>query len=61
MIWSAALMLDFLGEKAAHDAIVKAIEQVLAEGPEGKVTRDLGGRASTTEMGQAVAQLVGSA
>jgi tartrate dehydrogenase/decarboxylase / D-malate dehydrogenase len=55
MIWSGALMLDFLGEKAAHDAILKAIETVLAEGPR---TRDLGGKASTTEMGEAIAKLV---
>ena len=59
MIWSAALLLDFLGEKAAHDAILQAIEQVLAEGPGGRVTRDLGGQASTTEMGQAIAGLLG--
>ena len=55
MIWSGALMLDFLGEKAAHDAILKAIETVLAEGPR---TRDLGGKASTTEVGEAIAKLV---
>lgn len=55
MIWSGALMLDFLGERAAHDAIVKAIEQVLAQGPR---TRDLGGTADTTQMGQAIAALV---
>ncbi len=55
MIWSGALMLDFLGEKAAHDAIVKAIETVLVEGPR---TRDLGGEASTTEMGEAIARLI---
>ena len=55
MIWSGAMMLDFLGERAAHDAIVKAIERVLVEGPR---TRDLGGTASTTEMGQAIAALV---
>lgn len=58
MIWSGALMLDFLGEHAAHDAIAKAMEQVLAQGTQGAVTRDLGGRASTTEMGQAIAALV---
>ena len=56
MIWSAALMLDFLGERAAHDAIVKAIETVLAQGPR---TPDLGGAASTTEMGEAIAKLIG--
>ncbi|WP_395703777.1 tartrate dehydrogenase [Aquabacterium sp.] len=55
MIWSGAMMLDFLGERAAHDAILKAIETVLAEGPR---TGDLGGSASTTEMGEAVAKLV---
>jgi tartrate dehydrogenase/decarboxylase/D-malate dehydrogenase len=55
MIWSGALMLDFLGERAAHDAIVHAIEQVLAQGPR---TPDLGGAASTTAMGQAIAALI---
>ncbi|CAN5318489.1 tartrate dehydrogenase [soil metagenome] len=60
MIWSGALMLDFLGQgqgagRAAHDAIVKAIEVVLAEGPR---TRDLGGEGSTTEIGLAIAKLV---
>jgi tartrate dehydrogenase/decarboxylase/D-malate dehydrogenase len=60
MIWSGALMLNFLGRgqdagKAAHDAIVKAIETVLREGPR---TRDLGGSASTTEIGKAIAALV---
>ena len=55
MIWSAALMLQFLGEQAAHDAILKAIEQVLATGPR---TGDLGGTANTTEMGQAIAALI---
>jgi tartrate dehydrogenase/decarboxylase / D-malate dehydrogenase len=52
MIWSGAMMLDFLGEHAAHDAIVRAIEQVLKHGPH---TSDLGGSASTTQMGEAVA------
>lgn len=57
MIWSAAMMLDFLGRgsgpaHAAHDAIVAAIEGILAEGPH---TSDMGGQASTTAMGQAIA------
>jgi tartrate dehydrogenase/decarboxylase/D-malate dehydrogenase len=60
MIWSAALMLDFLGRgagpaRAAHDAILAAIEQVLASGPR---TRDMGGSASTRDMGEAIAALV---
>jgi tartrate dehydrogenase/decarboxylase/D-malate dehydrogenase len=55
MIWSGAMMLDFLGERAAHDAMLAAIETVLREGPR---TADLGGRADTTEMGRAIAELV---
>jgi tartrate dehydrogenase/decarboxylase/D-malate dehydrogenase len=55
MIWSGAMMLDFLGHRDAHDAIVKAIERVLAEGPR---TPDLGGSASTTQMGEAIAALI---
>ena len=60
MIWSGALMLDFLTHgsgagRAAHDAIVDAIERVLVEGPR---TGDLGGQASTTELGQAIAARV---
>ena len=55
MVWSAALMLQFLGEQAAHDAMLNAIEQVLAQGPR---TPDLGGTASTQEMGRALAGLI---
>ena len=54
-IWSGALMLDFLGFRPAHDAILEAIEDALANGPR---TRDLGGTASTTEMGAMIAQRV---
>jgi tartrate dehydrogenase/decarboxylase/D-malate dehydrogenase len=55
MVWSGALMLDFLGRRDAHDAIVRAIETTLVDGPR---TRDLGGKASTTEMGEAIAARV---
>ena len=55
MIWSVAMMLDFLGHRDAHDAILRAIEQVLRDGPR---TPDLGGTASTTQMGEALAALV---
>lgn len=60
MIWSGALMLDFLTHstgagKQAHDAIVQAIEQVLVQGP---LTRDLGGSASTEQLGQAIVQKI---
>jgi len=51
-------MLDFLGDgsenyRQAHDAIMSAIEQVLANGPR---TPDMGGNASTQEVGAAVCQ-----
>ncbi len=52
-IWSAAMMLDHLGEKEAGEAIVKAIEVVLAD--ERLRTRDLGGSADTVTCGKAVA------
>jgi len=55
MIWSGALMLDFLGHREPHDAIVKAIERVLVDGPK---TGDLGGKASTTEVGKAIAAMI---
>jgi tartrate dehydrogenase/decarboxylase/D-malate dehydrogenase len=60
MIWSAALMLDFLGngggaEHEAHEAIVAAIETVLRTGPH---TGDLGGKAKTDEVGAAIAKLI---
>jgi len=51
-IWSGAMMLEHLGHKDAANAILKAIETVLAEGPR---TRDIGGTASTQEVGQAIA------
>ena len=55
-IWSAALMLDHLGEKAAGKAIVDAIETLLRES--GPKTRDMGGQAGTADVGSAIAQLV---
>jgi len=58
-IWSGAMMLEHLGEKAAADAIVAAIETVLREG--GPRTRDMGGQAGTVEVGRAIAEIVGRA
>jgi len=53
-IWSGAMMLGHLGEKAAANAIERAIETVLT-GSDIR-TRDMGGQASTAEMGAAIAQ-----
>ncbi|WP_431284233.1 tartrate dehydrogenase [Humitalea sp. 24SJ18S-53] len=55
-IWSGAMMLEHLGEHAAAAAILTAIEKLLAEG--GPRTRDLGGQASTQDVGRALAEAV---
>ncbi len=55
-IWSAALMLEHLGEAEAGKAIVDAIETLLRES--GPKTRDMGGQAGTADVGTALAQLV---
>lgn len=57
MIWTGAMMLDFLGQgderyRSAHDGIMQAIEQVIAEGPR---TPDMRGNASTRQVGEAIA------
>ena len=54
-IWSAALMLDVLGESDASQRLLRALEDVCREGPR---TRDVGGTATTTEVGDAVAARV---
>jgi tartrate dehydrogenase/decarboxylase/D-malate dehydrogenase len=63
MIWSGALMLSYLADapgadpsyREAHDAILAAIEKTLKDGPR---TGDLGGKASTVELGDAIASLL---
>ena len=52
-IWSGALMLEHLGHAQAAADVLAAIEAVVREGPR---TRDLGGRASTQEVGKAIAE-----
>ena len=52
-IWSGAMMLEHLGHADAAGAIVAAIETVLRDGPR---TRDMGGTASTEDLGKAVAE-----
>jgi tartrate dehydrogenase/decarboxylase/D-malate dehydrogenase len=55
-IWSAAMMLDHLGEAEAAAAIITAFESLLREG--GPRTRDMGGQAGTMDVGHAIAQAV---
>ncbi len=56
-IWSAAMMLDHLGEPDAAAAIMRAVEQVLAD--PSRRTADLKGSANTESCGKAVAAALG--
>jgi tartrate dehydrogenase/decarboxylase/D-malate dehydrogenase len=54
------MMLDFLGYKPAHDAVLGAIGAVLAD-KQAPRTPDLGGRAGTADVGKAIADAVARA
>jgi len=54
-IWSGAMLLEHLGHADAGAAILRAIEKVLIDGPR---TPDLGGKASTEDVGKAVAAAI---
>jgi len=55
MIWSGAMMLEHLGHADAASEIVAAIERVLID-PAAPHTPDIGGTATTQEMGEAIAR-----
>jgi tartrate dehydrogenase/decarboxylase/D-malate dehydrogenase len=55
-IWCGAMMLDYLGYRSAHDAVMQAIESVLQPASGGPRTPDLGGTASTADVGRAIAE-----
>ena len=57
-IWSGAMMLRHLGEEAAADMIESAIAAVLARG--NVRTPDIGGNASTSDLGEAIADEITS-
>ncbi|HRO58321.1 MAG TPA: tartrate dehydrogenase [Burkholderiaceae bacterium] len=57
-IWCGAMMLEHLGHSQAHDAIVRAIEQVTENGPR---TGDMGGQATTVDVGRAVVEALTAA
>lgn len=50
--WTAAMMLDHLGQNEAAQLILSSIEQVTGDGT--ILTKDLGGSASTSEVTEAV-------
>ena len=54
-IWCGAMMLEHLGHADAAGAVMRGIERVLAEGPR---TPDLGGKATTEDLGKAVAEAI---
>jgi tartrate dehydrogenase/decarboxylase/D-malate dehydrogenase len=56
-IWSAAMMLDHLGEKKAGQVVVAAIERVLVS-PDAPLTPDLLGNGTCIELGSAIAEAV---
>ena len=47
-------MLEHLGEPEAGRAVLHALETILAA-PDRRVTPDLGGNATTSELGKAIA------
>lgn len=55
-IWSGAMMLDHLGHAEAASVIEESFEKVIAD--KNKRTPDLGGKATTEEIGRAIAETV---
>ena len=55
-VWAGALLLEHVGEAEAAGLVMRAIEQVARDGPR---TPDLGGRATTAEVGSAIVAAIG--
>ncbi len=53
-VWAGAMMLEHLGCAEAAQAVEQSIEKVLSN--DGPKTPDLGGRATTSEIGKAIAE-----
>ncbi|GGX99791.1 tartrate dehydrogenase [Vogesella alkaliphila] len=56
-IWAGSMMLEHLGYPEAAAVVMSAIETVLAEGPR---TPDMGGNATTVDVGKAVVSVISS-
>jgi tartrate dehydrogenase/decarboxylase/D-malate dehydrogenase len=58
-IWCGAMMLEHLGYPEAAAAVVTAIEETLEAGPmKAPFTPDIGGHATTAELGNAIASAI---
>ena len=55
-VWAGAMMLEHLGEADGAGLLMRALERVALSGPH---TRDLGGGASTREVGEAMVSAIG--
>ena len=55
-IWAGAMMMSHVGYPQMHDDLVNAIETVLRDADH--LTPDMGGKATTRELGQAIANAV---
>jgi tartrate dehydrogenase/decarboxylase / D-malate dehydrogenase len=51
-VWAGQMMLEFLGEREAAKVLMQAMETLTKEGK--TLTRDVGGSATTSEVGEAV-------
>lgn len=51
---AGSMMLRHLGQPQAADDIICAVNAVLGRGKSDELTRDLGGQASTTQLGDAI-------
>jgi tartrate dehydrogenase/decarboxylase / D-malate dehydrogenase len=55
-IWAGSLMLEFLGEERAAECVMNAVKSILRENK--VITPDLGGSASTSQVGDAIARRI---
>ncbi len=55
-VWAGSLLLDALGEAEGAALLLRAVERVAESGPH---TRDLGGSAATSEVGDALVAAIG--
>jgi tartrate dehydrogenase/decarboxylase/D-malate dehydrogenase len=57
-VWAGKMLLEHLGEPEAAHLVMAALRAVAKDGPR---TRDLGGTATTIEVGTAIADRIGAA